>query len=202
MTWPLIILAGFAVVLGFVGTPAWPWFDGFLTGEAASADLSRLRSGDFLALAFNSAVVVVIGLGLGWWLYGRKSPKSADEPDALERIRPDIFALLKHKYFVDELYGVTVVWFNRWWAWFADALDRWVFSGAVWLVSYLAVALAWVDRLFDEFVINLGFDSGCEALRRSGGVFSLLQSGRVQTYLRVMGVGVVVLILVLIWGRS
>ena len=33
MTVPLIILAGFAILLGFVGTPAWPWFDGYLTGE-------------------------------------------------------------------------------------------------------------------------------------------------------------------------
>ena len=31
MTVPLIILAGFAIILGFFGTPAWPWFDGYLT---------------------------------------------------------------------------------------------------------------------------------------------------------------------------
>src|ERR1039457_5020212 len=30
---PLVVLAGFSVVLGFVGTPAWPWFQGFLSGE-------------------------------------------------------------------------------------------------------------------------------------------------------------------------
>lgn len=202
MTWPLIILAVFAVVLGFVGTPAWPWFDGFLTGEEVSSGLGKLFSGEFLALAGNSAVVVLVGIGLGWWLYGRKSPKSADEPDALGRMRPDIFALLKNKYFVDELYEATAIRFNRWSAWLADALDRWVIGGLVWLVSYVTVGLAWVDRTFDEFVINLGFDSGCEGLRRSGGVFSLLQSGRVQTYLRIMGLGVVVLILVLIWGQS
>ena len=29
MTVPLIMLAGFAILLGFVGTPAWPWFDGY-----------------------------------------------------------------------------------------------------------------------------------------------------------------------------
>ena len=34
MTVPLIILAVFAVLLGVIGTPAWPWFEGYLTGEA------------------------------------------------------------------------------------------------------------------------------------------------------------------------
>jgi NADH-quinone oxidoreductase subunit L len=32
MTMPLVILAIFAVVLGFFGTPAWPWFQNYLTG--------------------------------------------------------------------------------------------------------------------------------------------------------------------------
>ena len=36
MTVPLIILAVFAILLGVIGTPAWPWFDGYLTGEAVS----------------------------------------------------------------------------------------------------------------------------------------------------------------------
>ena len=42
MTVPLVILAAFAILLGFVGTPAWPWFDGFLTGEPPTFNFSRL----------------------------------------------------------------------------------------------------------------------------------------------------------------
>ena len=34
MTVPLVILAVFAVVLGFFGTPAWPWFTDYLSGYA------------------------------------------------------------------------------------------------------------------------------------------------------------------------
>ena len=33
MTLPLAILAVFAVLLGFVGTPAWPWFQPYLGGH-------------------------------------------------------------------------------------------------------------------------------------------------------------------------
>src|ERR1700691_4282059 len=35
MTLPLAILAFFAVALGLIGTPAWPWFHAFLEGRAA-----------------------------------------------------------------------------------------------------------------------------------------------------------------------
>jgi NADH-quinone oxidoreductase subunit L len=36
MTVPLMILAVFALLLGFVGTPWWPWFQGYL-GDAHGA---------------------------------------------------------------------------------------------------------------------------------------------------------------------
>ena len=39
MTTPLAILAFFAVALGAIGTPAWPWFKAFLNGQAAEFDL-------------------------------------------------------------------------------------------------------------------------------------------------------------------
>ncbi len=37
MTVPLTILAIFAVVLGFINTPAWPWFTSFLEGPGTAA---------------------------------------------------------------------------------------------------------------------------------------------------------------------
>src|SRR5258708_10497267 len=42
MTIPLVILAVFAVLLGFIGTPAWPWFPDYLTGHATSIEFSKL----------------------------------------------------------------------------------------------------------------------------------------------------------------
>ena len=53
-----------------------------------------------------------------------------------------------------------------------------------------------------NIVVNLGFDTGCEALREGGGGLSKLHTGRVQTYLRVIGVALVALIIFLIWGRK
>lgn len=66
MTVPLMILAFFAIVLGFVGTPAWPWFQEFLGRHHDQAE------NGVLPVMILSSVIVFVGLGLGWWLYGRK----------------------------------------------------------------------------------------------------------------------------------
>ncbi len=200
MTWPLVILALFAVVLGFVGTPAWPWFQSYLGGEKLEFDFTKLTEGSVLFLMLLSALIVFAGIGLGWWFYGRQPAASAEGPDALERIRPDIFGLLRGKFYVDELYEATVIYFNAWWAGVCDFFDRWVWGGAVRAVSYLALGLSWLDRALDEYVVNLGFDQVCLGLRRDGGWMSLVQNGQVQRYLSIIGLALTVLVLLLIWG--
>jgi NADH-quinone oxidoreductase subunit L len=202
MTVPLVILAGFAILLGFIGTPAWPWFDGFLKGEPAGFNFGKLTEGGTLGLMLASAVIVFTGLGLGWWLYGKRQRKTAEEPDVLQVAQPAVFRLLENKYFVDEIYEATVIRFNAWAAQVCDFLDRWIWGGAVLLVSYVTLGLSWLYRFTDEFVVDLGFDTGCETLREGGDELSKWHSGRVQTYLRVIGVALVVLVLFLVWGRK
>ena len=68
------------------------------------------------------------------------------------------------------------------------------------LVSFLVIGLAWVDRAFDEFVVNLGFDQGCKSLRESGWLASRIASGQVQSYLKILGMAVALLALIFIWG--
>ncbi len=144
MTIPLIILAAGSILLGFIGTPAWPWFQDFLMGGRA--------------------------------------------------------VLLKRKYFVDEIYEGSLVRFNAWWARACGWLDDWIWNGAVQLLAYAVVGLSWVDRFFDEYVVNLGFDESCRRLTQGGSFMSRLQDGRVQNYLRVIGIALTVLVLFLIWG--
>ena len=200
MTIPLIVLAAFAVLLGFIGTPAWPWFQAFLNGQQFAPALTALAQPEVLWLMVLSSVVVLTGMALGWWLYGRRLRTEGIEPDVLERIRPDLFALLRRQYFVDEVYQATIIRFNAWWASACDWLDSRLWNGAVNLASYAVVGLSWLNRLFDEYVVNLGFDRGCRGLREGGTRLSRLQSGRVQSYLRVIGVGLAALVLLLMWG--
>jgi NADH-quinone oxidoreductase subunit L len=54
--------------------------------------------------------------------------------------------------------------------------------------------------LIDEYVVNPGFDEGCAKLREGGGLFSRLQSGQIQSYLRVIGISLAALVLLLAWG--
>ncbi|HEX4343214.1 MAG TPA: NADH-quinone oxidoreductase subunit L, partial [Verrucomicrobiae bacterium] len=167
MTMPLVILAICSVVLGFLGTPAWPWFQKFLEGErVGTLNFSNFSQGGILPLMVASSVIVFLGIGLGWWFYGRKSVPQFGESDPIQKLRPDIFKLLHHKYYVDELYEATVIRFNAWFAGVCDLLDEFVWGGLVALVSYLMLGLAWVNTAFDNFVINLGFDQVCTGLRR------------------------------------
>lgn len=195
MTWPLIILAACAIVLGFIGTPAWPWFQSFL-GQHHSEGFSS----GVISLMLLSSVIVFAGLGVGWWLYGRKPIQRADEPDVLEKLPAGVYTWLERKYGVDELYEISVIRFNAWFARACDFLDAWVWGGAVKLVSLVTLGIAWMSRAFDEFVINLGFDQSCDGVSRGGKLMSRLQDGRVQNYLRVIGVALTVLVIILVWG--
>ena len=200
MTVPLIVLAFFAMALGLVGTPAWPWFQAFLEGERAQLAPARLFEPGLLAMMCVSTLVVFLGLGLGWWLYGRRPVPTASQPDVLESRWPNLFALLSHKYFVDEIYEWTVVSLNARWARACDWLDRWLWNGAVQALAFVVIGLSWLNQFFDEHVINAGFDNSCRRLTGGGGLLSRLQNGRVQRYLGVIGVGLTVLVLFLLWG--
>jgi NADH-quinone oxidoreductase subunit L len=200
MTIPLVILSFFAVLLGFVGTPAWPWFQQFLKGGTATTDFHHLFSAETLRLMGLSSVVALGGMGAGWWFYGRRPLTAADDLDTVERLRPDIYGLLRNKYYIDEIYEVTAVRLNASWSRACNWLEFWVWNGLARAAGYAVLGLSWVNRAIDEYVVNQGFDQGCDGIAQGGGWFSRLQTGRVQTYLRVIGVALAVLVLLLIWG--
>jgi NADH-quinone oxidoreductase subunit L len=202
MTIPLVILAAFAVFLGFVGTPAWPWFQSFLQGSSATFSFSGFSEPGILPVMLSSSLIVLLGLGLGWYFYGRKPIKTAEAPDALGELQPQVFSFLGHAFYVDALYAATLIRLNTWWSTVCDWFDHWVWNGAVQTVSYFVVGTAWVDNFFDSGVINTGFDSGCQNVSRGGQLLSLLQGGRVQSYLRVIGVALTALIIFLLWGAK
>ena len=195
MTVPLIVLASCAVLLGVIGTPWWPWFQSFL-----GAHHDEGFSSGVIHVMIVSTLVVFVGGGLALALYGHIQRKKADEPDVLEKLPLGMHTWFAKKYGIDELYEMTVIRFNAWFAKACAFLDEWIWGGAVTLVSYVTLALAWVNRAFDEFVINFGFDQGCNRVSKSGSLLSRLQDGRVQNYLRAIGVALLVLVLFLIWG--
>jgi NADH-quinone oxidoreductase subunit L len=200
MTVPLVLLAAGSILLGLLGTPLWPWFQTYLTGEPVRFGLRELTEGGALGVMAVSTLVVVVGIGAGWLLYRTLPTVRGEVVDPFERMQPGLFAVLRDKFYVDELYDATVVSLNAWWARTCDWFDRFVWNGAVQLVSFLVLGFSWIDRFVDEYLVNLGFDEGCQGLRQGGGVLSRLQSGQVQRYLRAIGLALTVLVLILTWG--
>jgi len=199
MTLPLVILAFFAIALGVIGTPAWPWFHAFLEGRAVAFSYHGFAEPGLLALMVTSSVVVFLGLGLGWWLYDNKSPKP-EAQDALEKAAPWLWAGLRNRLYVDEFYGVTVIAFYAWWARVDDWLDRRVWGGIVALVAWLFGLWAQLNRLIDVHWVDGGFDKTCDELSTGGGLLARVQGGRVQNYLRILAVAVVALAAILLWS--
>ncbi len=204
MTGPLVILAVFAALLGFIGTPAWPWFQGFLDGKPVAFGFGQFMGNGILPLMISSSIIVFAGLGLGWWFYGRKpiagGQPDAPVPDALERLQPSVFHALGKRLYVDEFYELSVIRVARWSAHLSDWMDRWVWNGAVQLVSWLVTGVAWTDSLLDTYVVNTSFDEGCKGFVQGGRLMSRLQNGRVQSYLRVIGVALIAFAAFLFWG--
>ena len=196
---PLAILAFFAIALGAIGTPTWPWFRAFLEGRATVFEPGVILEPGLLALMATSTVVVLLGLGLGWKLYGGQSPLPS-EPDVLERTMPKPWAWLRNRLYVDEFYAATVIAFYHWWSRVADWLDRRVWGNIVAVVAHVFGLWAQLNRFLDANVVDGTFDKGCEELSTGGGLVSRLQSGRAQTYLRFLALAVVVLTAILIWS--
>ncbi len=194
MTVPLVILAVFAAVLGLLGTPWWPAFQHYL-GAKHEADASGA-----VPVMIVSTLVALAGIVAGWLVYGRKPAASADELDPLEVKQPALFAMLRDKFRVDEFYEATVIRWNALAASLSDVFDRFVWGGAVKLVSLFVLGLSWVSRFFDEYVINFGFDEGCRGVRAGSDAASQTQDGQVQNYLRVIGLALAALVLLLSWG--
>ncbi len=199
MTVPLAILAFFALTLGFVGTPAWPWFRAFLEGHSASFSWHGFAEPGLGLLMLTSSLVVFVGIGLGIWLYGNKSPK-AEDPDVLEKTAPWLWAGLRDRLYADEFYGATVIAFYAWWARVADRLDRRVWGGIVAAIARLFRLWAHLNRIIDVDGVDGCFNKTCEEISTGGGLLARVQNGRVQIYLRILAVAVVALAAILFWS--
>jgi NADH-quinone oxidoreductase subunit L len=188
MTLPLVLLAVCAVLVGFLGTPYWPWLQRTLDPAATPASAS-------LNLTLLSIVLVALGIGAGWAIYARRPRASTTARDPLAVRAPGLFAALGARLGFDELYAATFGRLNAALAAFADTLDRRVWDGAVRLLSGLGTFTGLVNREADEDVLNGGFDATSSGLRRTGQAYSRRQTGDPHGYLRLAAIGFVLLVL-------
>jgi NADH-quinone oxidoreductase subunit L len=182
MTIPLVVLAVFAVGVGWVGMPEWftaglipNWFHDFVGGTLAQPPE---------AVPFNwipvatSLFVALGGLFFGWLAY-RKVVSPAE--DRLQ------IPLLKNKYYFDEIYDFLFVRPAFWIAetFTSQFMDRKVIDGFLHSLARFSLLLGHVFRnYFDKPVINefLGDGTG-NTVKASGFGLRKIQAGRVQYYM-------------------
>jgi NADH-quinone oxidoreductase subunit L len=214
MTVPLMALAVGAVVAGFVGIPTAlgggnaiehflePSFTATAAAHAAveesvpagpaeaaaegEAEGSHLSRSAELGLMLLSLVLAVGGIGLAWRNYVTR-PQAAED---LARRFPFAHRVLLHKYYVDELYGATVVKGTLDGARGLWTFDRRVVDAAVDGSGWLTRVSAWISGMFDKYVVDglvnlVGWvtGEGSYVLRR-------VQTGLIQNYALLMLIGV------------
>jgi len=188
MTVPLIVLAIGSIVLGWVGMPFANLFGEFMGEHHAGLDW-RLTTLMWLL----SAVASLGGIGLAYLLYGRR-PVASFAEDPLQRLGV-VYTVIKHKFYVDEVYSLTVVAGTYKLIDFLRAFDLSVIDGLVNLVgkatlSVFSLGSRWVDTYLVDGAVNL---SGWLA-QQGGRILRAIQTGRVQNYGLVLFAGIALLL--------
>jgi len=131
------------------------------------------------------------GIGLGYLLYGRK-PLQAGQPDPLERLGV-VWTLLRNKYYIDEIYRATIIRGTIGLANLFFRFDQGIIDAIVNLVGRLMERLSYVSRLFDTYVID-GIVNGVGRVTSAvGQELRYIQTGRVQNYMVMVVISVVLL---------
>jgi NADH-quinone oxidoreductase subunit L len=102
MTVPLMILAVFAVGIGFVVSPLTHWFGAFLTRtpglQVAELELNWSMMG-------LSSLLALGGIGVAWLMYVRQP----DLPRRMADAAPRLYQLSLNKFHIDELYDALIL---------------------------------------------------------------------------------------------
>ncbi|MDQ7826324.1 MAG: NADH-quinone oxidoreductase subunit L [Candidatus Eremiobacteraeota bacterium] len=97
MTIPLVILAFFAIFLGFIGVPGHSAFAPFIEGKALEG-----HEAFFLGPLLLSMLMAGLGILTAWLLYGKEPEKSEEMLKTRYRA---IYTLLVNKYYMDDFWS-------------------------------------------------------------------------------------------------
>ena len=186
MTVPLMILAGFSALIGFVGAPWWgnPFhrFVSFEAAEGAAFDPT---------LALLSTVVSLAGIFTAAAVYYWRWIPSA----SLRAAAGPLYTLVVHKYYWDEFYQWTVVRPLLWMARRLRVFDIYIIDGAVNAVGMVFVGLARLYRIFDLYVVDGAVNLVGWVTNTLGGMLRRVQTGLAQNYLLAIALGVILLVI-------
>jgi NADH-quinone oxidoreductase subunit L len=178
MTLPLIILAALSIFGGLLGVPhvlGHPFhFDHFLAHWLAPVfpEIHGAREAFFEISASTEWTLMFVATGfavLGWLLArSRYLNRGLEADEQFERRMPAVAHGMENKWYVDELYGATIV----------RPLER--FSTFLWKI---------VDAVIDALLRLLG-----AVVEAAGDLLRFFQTGNVRNYALMFFVGVIVFI--------
>jgi NADH-quinone oxidoreductase subunit L len=170
------------------------------TAHAAPAgahEAPHMSAAGELGLMAFSVLVAALGIGFAYRAYVQNPAIS--EGLALRFSGPH--RVLSNKYFVDELYGATVVRGTMSGANGLWAVDRRVVDGAVNGSGWLTVFTAWVSGLIDRYVVDGAVNLVGAAAEESSFAFRRMQTGLIQNYALLMLFGVFAFVSLYLFAR-
>jgi NADH-quinone oxidoreductase subunit L len=205
MTIPLIVLAFFAIAAGWINIPndflglylgGLNWFQVFVSGTLVTPPETLPFS---MVPLTTSLLAVLIGILLGGWVY---HPTTFTDTDPLEKILGPIYRFVQKKYYVDEAYQFLFVRPIRWLADTAVSvwIDRRWIDGSLHIIG--ALGLQWGEALRryveNPIVTGLGDLTG-KSVEQAGQTSRHMQTGKVQDYLLIAMVVLILTGLVFFW---
>ena len=197
ITWPLILISPFALVLGFIGLPwsGWNWLAGFLNPFLEYQHVHVHEHTFSFTPMLLSIVAALGGILLGLKVYYQK-PLEAGQIDPVRNALGPIWWLWHRKYFVDEFYQGTIISFSLL---LSNVLywidDFWVIDPIVNGIGRLGVWISKVLAEFDRLVIDGFVNLVAWFTNRMGAVLRNTQDGQVQVYMLVAVVTITVWLL-------
>jgi NADH-quinone oxidoreductase subunit L len=195
---PLFVLAAGAILLSLVATPFWPFFEKWLRGETTDFHAGALGEHGVIGLLALSLVIVMVGVGSSWAVY-RNGSNDSNAPDPLAEKLGGLWKFLENAMGFDALYEKAIIGPLAFFAGAIDALERMVFVPLMGVAEVVIKLFGKITRRTDEKAINGGFDGVCSGLQSRADSASCSQSGSPQSYLRAIGLGMSVLLLLYLW---
>ncbi|MFQ5767037.1 MAG: NADH-quinone oxidoreductase subunit L [Acidobacteriota bacterium] len=137
-----------------------------------------------------SVGIALLGIFLAWLFYVRKP----DLPGRFTRAVGPLNALVAGKFYIDEIYAITVLALYYGFCYLSSWFDRRVVDGLVNMVRHATVGTAHVSSFFDKYVVDVLVNAAGWMTKGMYLLSRRVQTGLVQSYAAAMVFGVFVLV--------
>jgi len=216
MQLPLLILTPFALFAGFVGVPAdfeilWipigrlfasigGFFHHFVIYalpfmENGGYEVFHVDAPPYNPVPVGTSIIVgLLGLGIGYLMYGRK-PLEAGQPDPLIKILGEpIYTTLQKRYYMDDLYNLILVRPSQAIARFVIAvLDKGIIDSILHGIAYVFTVTGDFIKVMNAWLIDGVGDGIPKGIFAFGGFMRRTQNGRIQAYLLIVLAAVLII---------